>query len=116
MDNKKCNVTINEEVIAKIASTAALEIEGVASLSASVPVTVKNILNRVGALKNVAIDSTGGVINLDVYIAVYESAHAKTVGEAVQANVKEKVQNMTGSAVTKVNVFIADFVEDPKEE
>ena len=115
MDNKKHSLTINEEVIAKIASTAALEIEGVASMSASVPVTVKNMLNRVGALKNVAIDATGGVINLDVYIAIYESAHAKTVAEAVQANVKEKVQNMTGSAVTKVNVFVADFTEDKAE-
>ena len=113
--DKKTNITINEEVIAKIASVAALEVEGVASMSAGVPVTAKNILNRTGSLKSVAVDATGGVISMDVYVCIKESAHAKIVAEAVQSNVKEKVQNMTGSAVTKVNVYIADFAEDEPE-
>ena len=36
------------------------------------------------------------------------------VAEAVQAKIKDDIQNMTGSAVTKVNVVVADveFSED----
>lgn len=116
--NKNCDLKINEEVIAKIASMAALEIEGVDSMCEDVPVTVKNILNRVGALKSVSVGINGDVIYLDVYLCIKESANAKAVAEAVQVNVKEKVQNMTGSVVTKVNVFIADTApdEEPEEE
>ena len=34
---------------------------------------------------------------------------AKEVAENVQKNVKEKLQNMTGSAITRVNVNVADI-------
>lgn len=114
--NRNCDLKINEEVVAKIASMAALEIEGVDSLCENVPVTVKNILNRVGALKSVAVGLNGDAIYLDVYLCIKESANAKAVAEAVQVNVKEKVQNMIGSAVTSVNVFIADTAPDDLDD
>ena len=43
----------------------------------------------------------------------------KEVAQKVQANVKEKVQNMTGSAVSRVNVTVADVeleTETPETE
>ena len=40
----------------------------------------------------------------------------RSVAEAVQLNVKDKIQAMTGTAVTKVNVIVADIdIEEPKE-
>ena len=33
----------------------------------------------------------------------------RAAAEAVQSNIKEKVQTMTGAAVTKVNVIVADL-------
>ena len=33
----------------------------------------------------------------------------KDIAEAVQRNVKEKLQNMIGSAVTNVNVYVSDI-------
>lgn len=109
-NEKKSELTINEEVIAKMASIAATEIEGVVSMYDGVPVTVKNILNRVGPLKSVKVDTSDGIINLDVYIKVKENVKARDVAEAVQTNIKDKVQDMTGNAVTKVNVYVADIM------
>lgn len=116
MENKSCELKINEEVIEKIASMAALEIDGVASMCERAPAPVRGILGKVGMASPVAVRLTGDVIDLDVSICIRESANVKTVAEDVQKNVKEKVQNMTGSAVTQVNVYICDFEPEIIEE
>lgn len=98
---------INEDVLAKMASMAATEVEGVYAISTKIS-DIKGIatrgLNR-GVKATVASD---GEITLDVYISVKQEADIKTVAANVQQNVKEKVQNMTGSAVSRVNVHISD--------
>ena len=48
-------------------------------------------------------------MELCVYIIVAKEANVKQVAEKVQENVKDKVQTMTGTAVTKVNVTVADI-------
>ncbi len=101
------NLKINEEVLAKMASMAASEVEGVHAISTKVT-DIKGIVDRgfgKGVKASVAAD---GEITLDVYISVKESAVIKDVAARVQQNVKEKVQNMTGSAVSRINVHIAD--------
>ena len=115
MENKS-NLKINEEVVAKIASMAALEIEGVDSMSNKAPVDIKKILNKGAASKSVKIGVVDGTVNIDIYICVLQSANVKAVCESVQLNVKEKLQNMTGNAITKVNVHVADLKADPEEE
>ncbi len=105
-------LAINEEVIAKMADMAALEVEGVAGMTAR-PIDVKEILGRSGN-KSVKVEIVNGVVDLDVYISVKQSAQVKTVAEAVQLNVKEKIQSMTGSAITRVNVHVTDIeLEQP---
>ncbi len=100
-------LAINEEVIAKMAEMAALEVEGVAGMVAR-PLEVKSLLRRTGS-KSVRVEAVNGVVNLDVYICVRQSAQVKTVAEAVQRGVKEKIQGMTGSAITRVNVHVSDI-------
>ena len=113
----KSNLKINEEVVAKIASMAALEVEGVDSMVNKAPIAIKTILNKTAASKAVKIGVVDGTVNIEVYICVLQSANVKSVCESVQLNVKEKVQNMTGNAITKVNVHVADLkVVDEDEE
>ena len=67
--------------------------------------------------KGVKAESINGAIEITVYICVDKNAKVREVAEAVQANVKDKIQTMTGTAVTKVNVSIADiYFEDEKAE
>lgn len=105
---------INTDVIEKMVSIAALEVEGAVSMS-NKTVDIKGIVNSGSALKPVKVAVRNGAIDIDVYICVKQSANVKTVAEAVQTNVKDKLQDMTGNAITRVNVHIADLAEEVAE-
>ena len=48
-------------------------------------------------------------LEINVYLCVKPGFNVKEVSEKVQSNVKDKIQTMTGNAVTKVNVCIEDI-------
>ena len=111
--NGNFDLKINEDVVAKMASVAATEVEGVHALSTKVA-NIKDV-TRIGKGVKASVASDGE-ITLDVYISVKDGANIKDVAARVQQNVKEKVQNMTGSAVAHVNVHIADVEFATDEE
>lgn len=97
------SIKVSENVIVKIARTAALEIDGVmlsmvdgddklAKLTGKLPVRAK-------------ISGETAAIKLDILIK--EGYNAVKAAEDVQKSVKSAVQNMTGFTVTKVDVNIA---------
>lgn len=98
-----------------MAAIAALETTGVAAMTPK-KLDVVNAISRKSVLKPVHAELKNGAININLYIAIVKTAKAKEVAEAVQAGVKEKIQSMTGNAVTKVNVYVMDAVEEPEEE
>ncbi|MEE0947039.1 MAG: Asp23/Gls24 family envelope stress response protein [Acutalibacteraceae bacterium] len=108
---RKSNLTINAEVIEQMATIAAKEVEGVAGLAEN-GVDLKNVLNRGKIFKPVHVTEKNGAVALDIHVKIYESAKAKIVAENVQKSVKEKLQNMTGNAITRVDVTIADVAQD----
>ncbi len=114
-NNGNYGLAINNEVIARMVSVAALEVEGVAGM-ATRPASIKNIVSRDKGSKSVRVNNASGTISLDVYISVKEGFRLKDVAESVQRNVKEKVQNMIGSAVTNVNVYVSDILFNEAEE
>ena len=108
-------LSINIEVLEQMAAIAALETTGVAAMAPK-KLDVVNAISRKSVLKPVHAELKNGAININLYIAIVKTAKAKEVAEAVQAGVKEKIQSMTGNAVTKVNVYVMDAVEEPEEE
>lgn len=101
---------ISEDVIATIASTAALEVAGVAGM-AQRPADIRGIMGS-GASKSVKVVNNESETVLDVYINLKQGARIPDVAGAVQQQVKVAVQSMTGKPVTKVNVHIAGLVLD----
>ncbi len=112
MDNNNI-LSINKEVIAKMAGLAAQETEGVAAL-AKIPSDVKTIFHTGEFTRSVKVNTDNDCVEIEVYIKVKSGALATKVAEDVQNKIKDDIQNMTGSAVTKVNVVVADveFSED----
>ena len=109
-------LSINIEVIENMAAMAAAEVSGVAKLSPR-RVYIKNAVAGKPIFKPVHAEVKNGAVIINVYICVDKNANAKQVAEAVQDGVKEKVQNMSGNAVTKVNVTVADIkLDDEKAE
>jgi uncharacterized alkaline shock family protein YloU len=114
MNDNNFGLAINNDVIARMAEMAALETSGVASMGVR-PTTLKSLINKNGNTKSVAVSTEHGVINITVYIKITEDKKASDVGEKVQLSIKEKLQGMTGSAVTRVNVVVTDVVFEPEE-
>lgn len=111
MENISGDLGINTEVIEKMVALAALEVEGVAKMSGR-SFDISGIFSSGSAFKPVRVSAKNGAAVLDVYIAVKSGTNVKAVAEAVQQNVKDKVQDMTGNAITQVNVHIADLAEE----
>ena len=107
MDNKT-ELSVNSQVLEKMAEIAAKEVDGVAAIVKKA-VDIKGAVKSKSALKGVVAESVNGAVKITVYISVNRDANVRTVCEAVQNNVKDKIQTMTGTAVTVVNVVAADI-------
>ena len=107
-DSNVNSIKISENVISKIAETAAVGVDGVQGLA----VPKKGIAALFGrSLKQaVGIRMNGGSAEISMNIIVSDSCKVKSSDENIQKRVKEDVQNMTGIAVTKVSVFVNDIV------
>lgn len=114
MDNK-IEVSVSSEVLEKMAELAACEIEGVKGV-AKRAIDIKGALKNKSVVKGVKVESVNGAIDINVYICVDQKAKMREVAEAVQKNVKDKIQTMTGTAVTRVNVNIEDIDFTETEE
>ena len=114
MENNKTELSVNTEVLEKMAEIAAKEVEGVAGLSKKA-IDLKGIVKTKNAFKGVKVENINGAIEISVYICLKQNAKARDVAEKVQSNIKDKIQTMTGNAVTQVNVNVAD-IEIAQEE
>ena len=103
---------ISEDVIATIASTAALEVQGVASM-AQRPTDIRGLISSAAA-KSVKVLNNENETSIDVYVNLRLGVRIQDVAE-VQHGVKVAVQSMTGKPVTKVNVHVAGIVFDEEK-
>ena len=115
MANNKTELSVNTEVIEKMAEIAAKELDGVAGLSKKT-IDLKGIVKSKNAFKGVKVENINGAVEISVFICVKQNARVKEVAEKVQSNIKEKIQSMTGNAVTQVNVNVADIEFDGEEQ
>lgn len=101
---------INDDVVIKMASVAVLEINGVAGLVSKTTdiKDIKEVFSKNDYSRAIKVNRTNDVTSLDIYISVVNGCDVRKVAEEVQSNVKTKLQNMTGNAISKVNVCVAD--------
>jgi uncharacterized alkaline shock family protein YloU len=98
------SLKISKGVIATIAKTAATETGGVDCL----PEMEKTRLFRKGFGKRpIRVALSDDFAEIDVSVVLEAGARIPEVCAAIQSSVKDNVQNMTGVAVSKVNVTVA---------
>ena len=112
-DNKQTigSLSISDEVFATIAIKAASGVDGVAALLGDSAPEKKGIFT-LPSPKAVKIVRADDDVTIDLYILVKFGANVRTVSEAIQQTVKDDIQTMTGSTVSKVNVHVEDIVFD----
>ena len=109
------SLQISQDVIATIASVAAQEIDGVASVAQHAPGLQRNPLKK-NYKKPVDVVVADGLAQIDIGVTLNYGAKIGEVCTKVQSAVKDNVQSMTGMAVSKVNVFVARIAFPAEEQ
>ncbi|MCL1924315.1 MAG: Asp23/Gls24 family envelope stress response protein [Defluviitaleaceae bacterium] len=94
---KGANIYLTKEVIATIASKAALEVEGI-----SFPEKGKS--DKKGYLKFVKLEGTEEDISLTLFVNVKNPKNLLETSKNIQQKVKSEIQNMTGIIVSQINI------------
>ena len=115
MADNATKLSINTEVLRKMAEMATLEIEGVVSI-AKKNYDLKDAVKAKSPMQGIKIERVNGALEIGVYIVLKKGTKVRDIAEKIQANVKDKIQTMTNTAVTRVNVIIADIVFDKDED
>lgn len=92
-------VKISEDVVASVAAVAASEIDGVRFVTGKKPASISKKAN-----KYVRLAFTPSSVTIDVYVVIKYGYIIPEVGQAVQENVQNCVESMTGLHVDAVNV------------
>ena len=108
-NNNFGQVKISNDVVATIAGLAALEVEGVDTITSLTDKLLKN--------NGVKIQIEDGKVTLDVVITVEYGMAIPEVSLKVQENVKNTVETMTGLEVSQVNIQVQEIsFKKEKEE
>ncbi len=110
------SLQISTDVLAKIARLAALEIDGVAEVSSGSSQNVRGLLGKTGLQKAVTVEMEDGIASVAVRLIAVYGCKIMPVCEKVQENVKQTIQNMTGIAVSRVDVIVTGLTEPAEEE
>lgn len=117
-DETMGNIKISVDVVSKIASIAASEIEGVSGMYSSF---VEGVAQRLGTKKNasqgVRVDIADNSAEIDLYLVVMYGVKIPELAWNVQEKVKQSVEEMTGLTVEAVNIHIEsiDFGTEDSE-
>jgi uncharacterized alkaline shock family protein YloU len=111
MDDKNQNeagsIRISDEAIAVIAGLAALEVEGVASMSQG---TVDGIAEMLGVKpsqgRGVKVEVRNEDVAIEINLLVEFGVDIPVVCQKVQDRVRESVEDMTGLNVSYVNISV----------
>ncbi len=108
------NIHISEEVLAAIAAAATLEVEGVNALSANLGSDLAELLGKKHLTKGIQVTLEEEKVKVELSVLMEYGHTIPEVGKAVQDNVKNAVESMTGLEVAAVNVAVAGITFDKK--
>ncbi len=108
------NIKISESVLETIVKTVISEIPGVAKLCARSNWPLDRLLDRPETHRVVG-KVDGEAAQVDVSVVLSHGCKMKKVCLEIQEKVKEAVQDMTGIAVSRVNVYVTDIIRADSE-
>ena len=103
---------IGDSVVAKVAGIAAQEVEGV-QMGGGTARAVGGFLDSVGGggpTRGVSVEVGEEEAAADLSMAVEYGKAIPQISEAVRSNVINRVENLTGLRVTKVNITVNDVL------
>ena len=115
MDPRLGVVSIAPEVLATVASLAALSVPGVSRLSARRPRRMEQLLRRVAAEEGVAVALSDGAAIVDLYLIYDGAVNMLETSRRVQAEVARAIREMVGVAVQEINIHVDDIALEARD-
>jgi len=103
-------IRIADEVVSTVAGLAAVDVEGVASMSGGWGTDLVEKLGKRNLGKGIKVDATGDQTIIDIFIVIEFGYAIPKVAENVQKEVKVAVESMTGLTVSAVNVHVVSVM------
>ena len=104
--NDMGEVRIADEVVSTVAGLAAIEVEGVASMSGGWGTDLVEKLGKKNFGKGIRVEINDQETSIDIFISIMYGYPIPQVAENVQKEVRTAVETMTGLTVKAVNVHI----------
>ena len=113
LSEERGKIVFADEVVATIAGLAAVEVKGVASMSAG----IVEKFGKKSPTRGVRVEVGEKEAAVDLYMIVNYGIQIPEVAWNVQENVKKSIETMTGLSVVEVNIYIQgiEFHGDSKE-
>lgn len=99
-------IQIADEVIAVIAGTAAMEINGVVATSSNFTGDLAGMLGKKNFSKGVKVEVVENEVSIDISILVKFGYKIQEVASEVQKKVKIAIETMTGLDAVEINVIV----------
>lgn len=113
LETPKGTTTIAESVVAKIASVAAQEVDGVDSLGGMFSGAIAGVVGRIRGDEHktagVGVEVGSKQAAADITLTVAYPSPIQEVAENVRQNVIDRIESMTSLEVVEVNVAVIDL-------
>ena len=107
VQNEYGTISIDNEVVAKIAGHATTECYGVVGMAVkNVKDGLVHLLKKESLAKGVKITNIDGMINVDLHIIVEYGTNISAIAESIISSVKYQIESSTGLKVGTVNVLV----------
>jgi len=105
--DEKGSINICEDVVAIIAASAAIEVEGVHGLYYSHGKEITHLIGRKGFARGVKMVIDGNSVEVEVNVVVDMNYSVNEVAAAIQTAVIAAVEGAVGAKVSAVNVHVS---------
>lgn len=105
-EEKLGELKVIDEVVAIIAGLAAVEVEGVSSMSGGLTGGIAETLGIRNLSKGIKVDVKDEKATVDIYIIVEFGARIPEVAWNIQEKVKRIVEKITGMNIVEVNIHV----------
>ena len=107
LENQYGTISIENEVIARVAGLTALDCYGIVGMAAkNVKDGIVQLLKRESLTKGIKISVNEDKIRIDMHIIVEDGTNITAMAENTISTVKYKVETVCGIDVEQVNVFV----------
>lgn len=111
--NEYGQITIEHDVLARIAGAAAMECYGIVGMAAkSLKDGIARLLKKDKLTKGILLTMDNNAVKLDIHVIVLYGTSIAVICESLINSVKYKIEESTGLKVANVNVHVDGLLEN----